>query len=521
MSTLVHLRLDVRKVQDYIFQVPKLKFMLGANSKIGELFGKKLPDLMAGYPSVFDQALLAKISDERIRDFFAHNVLSSSGGHFEALFSTMDELNLFVTQCKKIIDQDLPGLEYSISWREFDSEKSFQIYMKDPVTTDSGSVSDPTWFDLPYLELCSWDGVSCAAFVEKDPDENIEKLGYKAHSMIEQADRFYNLDTKDSIASLYRDLEVSGKNLANSLEDLAKCGSSLKRNMIAFIKIDGNGTGDRFRKVRKDVEEYKVLEAFISIESFWAENRNRIRKSLLDTLSSEGVTSHKKDTLPYLLMMLGGDDLFLVCIPETAMFIATSLAEKMGDEYPISAGIAYVKYSYPIALANHLAESCLESAKTGSYRESNKPAYIDWHVHFDSVSHDIKDIRRTAYMLHYQDGESEVTELLSARPYSLPETNALLEAVQNMASKLDSPDEEAANNKIKGYRSVLKNGIAEVDYYNEMLLNDEKGKQLKRFFGQHKLIYNELNKKKVYLNSSLDRIELLEFYRKRDMEGGK
>jgi hypothetical protein len=339
--------------------------------------------------------------------------------------------------------------------------------------------------------------------------------------MIEQADRFYNLDTKDSIASLYRDLEVSGKNLANSLEDLAKCGSSLKRNMIAFIKIDGNGTGDRFRKVRKDVEEYKVLEAFISIESFWAENRNRIRKSLLDTLSSEGVTSHKKDTLPYLLLMLGGDDLFLVCIPETAMFIATSLAEKMGDEYPISAGIAYVKYSYPIALANHLAESCLESAKAGSYRESNKPAYIDWHVHFDSVSQDIKDIRRAAYMLHYQDGESEVTELLSARPYSLPETKDLLEAVQNMASKLDSPEEEAANNKIKGYRSILKNGKAEVDYYNEMLLDDEKGKQLMSFFGQHELIYEELNKERVYLNSSLDKVELLEFYRKHDMEGGK
>jgi hypothetical protein len=473
---------------------------------------------MAKYTSVYDQSRLDEISNEKVRNHFTHNILSSSGGHFEALFSSINELNGFVTESKHIIDRDLPGLEYSISWREFDPNESFQVYLKKPVTTDSGYVSDPTWYDLPYFELCNWDGVSYATNYDQ---QEKKYLGSKAHDMVEQADRFYKLETGDSIASLYQGLEVCGESLAKNLEELAKCGGSLKRNMLAYIKIDGNGTGDRFREMRKGIEKVKALEAFISIESFWADNRDRIMMSLLETLKSKEVLSHKTDTLPYLLMMLGGDDLFLVCIPDIAIFIATSLAKNMGDKYPISAGIAFVKASYPIALANHLAESCLDSAKAGSYRKPGKPAYIDWHVHFDAVSQEIADIRRNAYMLHYQDGKSKVTELLSARPYLLHETKALLDTVQSMASKLDSPEEEAANNKIKGYRSILKNGKAEVDYYNEMLLDDEKGKQIKEFIGTHQVIIEEENKERVYLNSSLDRIELLEFYRKHDMEGGK
>jgi len=46
MSTLYHLRIDVRRIQDYIFHVPKLKYMLGANSKIGELLEQDLPNMM-------------------------------------------------------------------------------------------------------------------------------------------------------------------------------------------------------------------------------------------------------------------------------------------------------------------------------------------------------------------------------------------------------------------------------------------------------------------------------------------
>lgn len=89
MTTLYHLRLDVRKVQDYIFQVPKLKYMLGANSKIGELFSKNLPALMPGEDCVFEDAQVQDLSADLAANF-PKNILSSAGGHFEAiLFSEL------------------------------------------------------------------------------------------------------------------------------------------------------------------------------------------------------------------------------------------------------------------------------------------------------------------------------------------------------------------------------------------------------------------------------------------------
>lgn len=395
MSTLFHMRLDVRKVQDYIFQVPKLKFMLGANSKIGELFGATLPRLMEGSTSLFSAEQLSRIKDAKVRKQFGQNILSSSGGHFEALFDCGDKMKLFITDVSMQIAKSIPDLEYSISWREFNKDNTLSEFSKLKVNQVNSSCANTNWYDIPYYELCNQDGLSCATTVE-DSDRKKENVGTKARLMNQQADRFYNLQTQDAIATFYHELKIPGDKLAKSLKELAECGKSLKDNMLAYIKIDGNGTGARFREMKESIEnEYKVFDGFIKIEEFWAENRGKIWESLKLTLQGEAIIKHTGVIVPYLLLMLGGDDLFLVCIPEIALDIATDLAKNMGSEFPISTGIAYVKESYPIGLANHLAESCLESAKSGSYRDgATKPAYLDWHVHFDSVYQDMPDIRK-------------------------------------------------------------------------------------------------------------------------------
>lgn len=520
MSKLYHLRLDIRKVQDYIFQVPKLKFMLGANSKIGELFSTTLPELMKGSVCVFSEEQLNCIKNEKVKKQFGKNILSSSGGHFEAVFDCADKRKAFITLSEKQISQDLPDLEYSINWREFSKEDSLAEFNKLKVNPVSPSCVNTNWYDMPYYELCNQDGVSCATATVIDQDDKEEKIGDKARLMNQQADRFYKLQTKDAIATFYNELSIYGNKLANTLTDLADCGNSLKDNMLAYIKIDGNGTGARFREMKAGIETEPVLDGFIKVEEFWAENRGRIWDSLQVTLQGEAITKYQGAKLPYLLLMLGGDDLFLVCIPEIALHIATTLAEKMGKNYPISAGIAYVKESYPIALANHLAESCLESAKAGSYREEGKPAYLDWHVHFDSIYQDITDIRKNAYMLQYTDAEkTNVTEILCLRPYSLEATQKLLQEVVDMAEKLDDPKKETANNKVKGYRSVLKNGEAEVGFYSKMLLAGEQ--ELKDFMCSYTSVIHKASHK-ILLNSALDKIELLEFYReKNEKEGAK
>ena len=513
MSALYHLRLDTRKVQDYIFQVPKLKFMLGANSKLGELFNVKLPNLMDTPCCVFRDEQLERIADEEVLALFRKNILSSSGGHFEAVFSSFEELQSYIVKSNSVITREIPDLEYSVSWREFDSCDTYDQFSSRRIRQINSSQSSKGWIDLPYYNLCNQDGVSIAMEENLGSTRQNEHIGTKASLMNLQADRFYRCEAGDSISSIYKSLGVNFHNLADTLNDLAIGGVSAKDNMLAYIKVDGNGTGARFRSMRQQLgNTSNVMDAFVKVESFWAANRNKLHDSLIKTLSDAYVCKFCANKLPYLLLMLGGDDLFLVCIPDLALHIACSFAENMGELFPVSVGIAYVKSSYPIGLANHLAESCLESAKAASYRYDDKPAYIDWHVHFDSVFQDISDIRRSAYMLNYVKDKVKVTEILSSRPYRAADTRAILNEVMEMAEMLDDPKKEAANNKIKGYRSVIKNGGLETDFFTKMLLVGDSYEKLKGFIGESTVVSRD-DDSEIILNAALDKIELLDFYR--------
>lgn len=505
MSTLFHLRLGVRKVQDYIFQVPKLKFMLGANSKIGELFSVELPKLMPTEEGVYNGSKLQELPVE-IGGNFRKNFISSSGGHFEALFRNKEVMDDFTGSVARWIAEELPDLEYAITWREFQDDVSYRIF-NDETTSQPCSIklNLKTFFDMPYFQLCEFDGQSVGTRRDKD-----KVLGSKALLMFGQADKFYDLATHDAVSRFYKGMGIGKRAIADELSELSKQGISLKNNMLAYLKIDGNGTGARFRKELDNLNETNVLDAFIEIEKFWDSNRNQLLSALKTTL--ETVIPHKlHKKLPYLILMLGGDDLFIVCVPELAMDIALKMAAATAETTPVSVGIAYVKDTYPIFLANHLAESCLESAKAGSYMHGEaRPPYIDWHVHFDSVYQDIADIRQASYMLQYQDNVSEITELLTKRPYSLAEAGALLKNIKELAAMLDKPEGEAANNKIKSYRSVLKNGYRDLEFYNKMISKDE----LSSFFEYHE------PKANMRIDSSLDLIELLEIYRKNPAKGG-
>lgn len=124
-------------------------------------------------------------------------------------------------------------------------------------------------------------------------------------------------------------------------------------------------------------------------------------------------------------------------------------------------------------------------------------------------------------MLQYANDDNNVTEILCLRPYSLNATQYILKEVKDMAEKFDDPKMEAANNKVKGYRSVIKNGKSEVDFYTKMLLAGEQYKELKDFMGSYTEICDQTGNK-ILLNAALDKIELLEFYRmKKDKEGAK
>ncbi|HNU53495.1 MAG TPA: hypothetical protein PK046_02400 [Candidatus Syntrophosphaera sp.] len=510
MSTLYHLRIDVRRIQDYIFHVPKLKYMLGANSKIGELLEQDLPNMM-GIPECL---LPLEGLDAELVEMFKRNIISSSGGHFEALFKDKETMTNLLRSFENYVVKELPDLEWSGFLREFDPNITWGEFKKLEIRPLNGTTG-VLFPDSPFFQICANDGMSTAVGFEK---EKGVPLGLKSKLMLEQADKFYKLKSVDGLAKFLLETGVTSGMLADTLEQLAARGCSLKRNMLAYIKLDGNGTGERFRKMSKDIDNTNVLSAFAAIEKFWKDNRGNIRTALKEVLTGELISNYESGVRPYLPLMLGGDDLFIVCVPEIALDLVAKLVSGLPGTCPASAGVAFTKTNYPIGLAARLAESCLESAKAASYRQDSgsKPSFIDWHVHFDSVYQDIEDIRRSSYMLEYKGKDGDMVELLTARPYSLADLDGLLKEVKKVAKDLDRPEKERANNKIKGFRSVLKDGTAEADYFRKMIVgNDE---ELNSLFGKHETL-GKITNKTVIKNKALDIIELIEFYRQ-PKEGG-
>lgn len=513
MSYLYHLRLDVHRIQKFIFSVPILKYMLGANSCVGELFSHDLLELMPPTTnSYFRENLIP--DQEYVYKLFNKNILSSSGGHFEAIFDDWDSLLKFANDAIERINTKAPGLEYSISYREFKSDMKYKDFENLTRSNISISGSNKEFVDAPFYEICQYDGESIG--VGNETDNNSKKVyGNPKKIMENQAKRFSKLDTSDSVSQFYKQSKIDPKRITTDLGTLVKQGKSPKNNMLAYIKADGNAMGERFRHLRNGLKETPIMEAFVQIESFWHENRKHMSDLLSGTLQPFIRNSDKYNVLPFILFMMGGDDLFLVCTPELALEIAEHLTEKKENSPSISVGIAFTKYTYPIAQSHKIAEMCLEMAKAAGYAQKDGEyiePYIDWHVNFDSVFQDIKDIRRSSYMLSYLDGDFETVEILSKRPYNKPDLTKLREEVSRIAKDLDSDNPKVSNNKIKTYRSVLKNGYRDVKYMRKMLGIDEDN-ELSGF-----LSYNA-PQKNYRIDNSLDKIELIDFYRTQKREG--
>ncbi|MBF0240205.1 MAG: hypothetical protein HQM12_21080, partial [SAR324 cluster bacterium] len=112
--------IEIRKVQDYIFDTPKLKVMLGANSLIGELLFQDLRELAESYFLMNKKidALQVNQPDDVTIDIdkdnpwaaFQKHILNYFGGHFQAVFLSYDCARNFAEKARNLAQTKVPGL---------------------------------------------------------------------------------------------------------------------------------------------------------------------------------------------------------------------------------------------------------------------------------------------------------------------------------------------------------------------------------------------------------------------------
>jgi hypothetical protein len=259
---------------------------------------------------------------------------------------------------------------------------------------------------------------------------------------------------------------------------------------LAVLAADGNGMGSRSTKWREDgSKDFFQREA--RGECFFHAMRGTVRIALVEALvevfkeDAALISSGNRQKLPFRLMMLGGDDLLLVCDAIHVLYFVEKYAAQLAnrplkdlDNKPIDVGIgvAIVKETFPFHRAHTLAEQLAASAKRywRSLRQPNSDeqpgSTVDWLAISEAWHEDVADVRRRDSLVRYSvPGGAEETLILSRKPYRVlafegaragDSLKGLLKTAQDATGKSFG---RAARSQLKALAEVLPHGRRQVD----------------------------------------------------------
>ena len=204
-------------------------------------------------------------------------------------------------------------------------------------------------------------------------------------------------------------------NLASDIDDLEKYLKSKEARWVAVVHADGNGLGEIFLKFLQRLENTGIGEN--SPYTDYLDTYRQFSLALEEcTIAATNTAIAKtwpdidnKDKLPIIPLILGGDDLTVVCEGSRAVQFTKEFLRAFEEETRNSegikaivgedgltacAGIAIVKPHFPFHRAYELAEALISSAKKLGKKDPDKfCSALHYHVHFDSSGADWERIK--------------------------------------------------------------------------------------------------------------------------------
>lgn len=478
--------------QNYIFSTNKLKENIGASELTYQAGTKWVLNAVAevngtNYLSLWTNEgsgqLRSKLLDSKLNPAIEESdvkveVIIAVSGKALLLAKEEKDARTIIRQVTQQALVEAPGLDICGVSHQFDwkqpkslSQAIRLIYQKSELVRSQKPSTIQRFLRLPVIEDCATSGLP-AARLDKDN---------KAISLVSHVKRQLNLDGFQRIESLlrkeYPDLNFSQSikvlneefNLnreKNLLADLSENKSTSTNNSdraiewLAVIHADGNGLGEIFLNFDRHLEALiKTTNTNIEETEFNRFYVNNLRQFSLDLdgcterafLSALEVFQPKKNKLlPIVPLILGGDDLTVVCdgklaLPFTEAFlkaferetanqttentIIPQIAQLALQASRLSAcgGIAVIKPHFPFSIAYELAEALTKSAKkvkeivtiadtTVQQQSNNKKkipypcSALDFHIVYDSSGVELNQIRRK---LEIDEGKTK----LYCRPY--------------------------------------------------------------------------------------------------------
>ncbi len=527
--------IDTSGTQSYIFGSNRMRESIGASEIVAQATTRWVFDvikdlekekgwqhnLKAGKPcNPFDEI------DENKADNLQAEVIYCGGGNALILFDCIEKAKEFSRTFTRTLLEKAPNLQVIIAHSDKEgfslNETSLQIHHQlDAVMKKVNDKKANRKLSVPLLGLAvSAQCVSSGGVAIAQPIPVLKDLAIRKGEKLPD-------DAKDALADKYRNHYLSAETLAKlafaeeattrlkrevfdnsitleiprELDDLGRTRD--ESSYIAFVHTDGNGIGERIKKVglsfKDDRDWIKGMRKFS--QKIYEANQTALQATmqyLNKHLEPEGdkwlfVSADKErfelspkrnkrgDVVKYYFplrpIIFGGEDVAFICDGRIALALTAFYLKKLreqpladGEKLYARAGIAIVKAHYPFRRAYDLSEQLAKSAKDrikAIDSDKKQVAAMDWHIAMSGLLGDLSDIRKREYTVYNDDK-------LNMRPVSLDEREnetddwqtwedfeKVIREFQGNAPQID--DKEKSNwrekrNKVKALREALRNG---------------------------------------------------------------
>ena len=567
--------------QNYIFSTNKLKENIGASELTYRAGTKCVLDAVA---QIRKQASLWSADSEELRwnllDPKQNPRLEGNGNtdsKVEIIIATSGKALLLVSEeetGKTIIRwatyavlKDSPGVDLcGVISKSFEMGESGQlanaikkVHLQFEEVKAKRPSMDMRFLRLPIVDECATSGLPAAELVKDIATAESTLRPYSAISMAKRKNHIYG---EQRVAAMLRRYDPALK-----LSESLTFADAEETQWLAIIHADGNGLGEIFLSFDKHllnlIKEKHAIEAEFVSDREYAERLREFsialdictEKAFVTALKATFLFKEQTTSLPIAPLVLGGDDLTVVCDAQYALQFTvyflkefekeTTLAQVVGGttitivpelakialgvtRLSSCAGIAIIKPHFPFSVAYHLAEQLLKTAKTIKTKvtnpENNKPypcSAIDFHILYDSSGTDLDTIRKKQQV---DNGQT----LLYNSPYvvtdidSIPEENGKTWATRHdwndlcSKAKALSPDQESdqelpsklPNSQVHTLRSYLYMGREAADGYYQLIKGRYNFTNLEDSEGS--LFYKEQDSK-VHTTSLLDAMDVMAF----------
>ena len=468
--------LEVGGIQKYILSTGKLKEMIGGSELIESLSAKYLDDFVQNNHLNILKEIRKPVDNEILP-------LQRNAGAMHLLFSSEAKGREFLQNFGLKLLEDFPGLPIfgALEECEFTSSgiREAKFKLSNKITDQRNKY--PTSTGMQLLPIC--------AEAPLDGEPAIGKVSYGKNasseiiSLSSKTKRNEQLleDSKGRLREIEPD-EGVGPDLkwSDDLEEIA-CGSE----KVAFIHIDGNDLGKRFRQELENISDKETDEDKTGQQSS-SEDRYQNAINVIKTMSAlsntvketttaafkKGLSECLKHTkltdntgkklVPARPLVLGGDDVTVVIRADLALYFIDAFVKEFerysnqelgkknpNDKLTVGVGMVVCPTGYPFLKAFDLSEELVKNSKELTAQMENRPSSMDYIVITNDTENDIDSIR--AHLFTAEDGSK-----LTAKPMLLSGNN-LAQFVENGISVLEKLPRSTLRNSL----SVCRKGVNE------------------------------------------------------------